>query len=110
MRESKLISPTDEALHSAEAESLERRVMELALERTKAHNGAIFLWDRKAKGLAIHFHLVDDLIINLPGVILRHRHDDRPNSLHCPLENRLVEAQPPPPFPSWPFWLGGFCW
>jgi DNA-binding NtrC family response regulator len=81
MRKSKLISPTDEALHSAEAESLERRVMELALERTKAHNGAIFLWDRKAKGLAIHFHLVDDLIINLPGVILRHRHDDRPNGI-----------------------------
>ena len=53
MQQYELISPTDEALHATEAELLERRVMELALERTGSRNGAIFLWDHKANGLAI---------------------------------------------------------
>ncbi len=81
MQQIDLISNTDQALHSAEAELLERRVVELALERTDARNGAIFLWDPKAKGLAIHFHFVDGLVIKLPGLVLRRRQDERPNGI-----------------------------
>ncbi len=81
MQQIELISSTDQALHSAEAELLERRVMELALERTGARNGAIFLWDPKAEGLAIHFHFVDGLVIKLPGLVLRRRQDERPNGI-----------------------------
>jgi transcriptional regulator with PAS, ATPase and Fis domain len=81
MQQYELITPTDEVLHATEAELLERRVMELALERTGSRNGAIFLWDHKANGLAIHFHYVDGLVINLPGVVLHHRKDSRPNGI-----------------------------
>jgi len=81
MQQIDLITPTDEALHSAEAELLERRIMELALERTGSKNGAIFLWDTKTEGLSIHFHFVDGVAIKLPGVVLRHRADRRPNGI-----------------------------
>jgi len=81
MKNGNQISVTDEILHAAESEKLEQRVMELALQSTDASNGAIFLWDQDAGGLAVHFHLVDGLVINLPGVVLRHRHDDRPNGI-----------------------------
>jgi len=72
---------TDELLHAAELETLERRIMDLALERTAAHNGAIFLHDRKSDGLAIHFHVVEDVVVDLPGVVLQRRTDDRPNGI-----------------------------
>jgi transcriptional regulator with GAF, ATPase, and Fis domain len=81
MKKGNQISATDEILHSTETESLEQRVMELALKSTDASNGAIFLWDGKAGGLVVHFHLVDGLMINLPGVVLHHRQDDRPNGI-----------------------------
>src|SRR6185295_1299845 len=48
----------DDALHATSTEQLERRVMDLALERTAARSGAIFLWDAKRRGLAVEFHLV----------------------------------------------------
>jgi transcriptional regulator with GAF, ATPase, and Fis domain len=71
----------DEALHAAEIESLERRILEMAFERTGADNGAIFLWDRKAKGLGVDFHVVDGVVVNIPGVVLHRRHDGRPNGI-----------------------------
>jgi transcriptional regulator with GAF, ATPase, and Fis domain len=74
-------SDADEVLHAAEIESLERRIMDVALERTGASNGAIFLWDRKEKGLAVSFHIVDGVVVNIPGVVLHLRHDGRPNGI-----------------------------
>jgi len=71
----------DEALHAAEVESLERRILELAQEKTGARSGAIFLWDENAGGLAVDFHVVHGLAINLPTTILHHRHDGRPNGI-----------------------------
>lgn len=55
--------------------------MELALARTRSRSGAIFLWDAKASGLAVHFHFVDGVVFDLPGVVLRHRDDNRPNGI-----------------------------
>jgi transcriptional regulator with GAF, ATPase, and Fis domain len=75
------MATADEVLHAAEIESLERRIMDMALERTGASNGAIFLWDRKQKGLAVSFHIVDGVVVNIPGVVLRLRHDGRPNGI-----------------------------
>lgn len=72
---------TDEELHHADIESLERRIMELAMERTGASHGAIFLYDSKAEGLRIDFHVVDGLIVTLPGAILRSPNDDRPKGI-----------------------------
>jgi two-component system response regulator HydG len=71
----------DEILHAADVESLERRIMDLALRRTGAEHGAIFLWDPKAKGLALDFHVVDGRVVNLPNVVLRRRADGRANGI-----------------------------
>ncbi|MBW2526250.1 MAG: sigma-54-dependent Fis family transcriptional regulator [Deltaproteobacteria bacterium] len=73
---------TDERLHEAEdIEALEQRIMELALERTGAPNGAIFLWDREARGLAVHFHVVAGVIVTLPGAMIRRRADGQPRGI-----------------------------
>jgi len=72
---------TDEELHEADIESLERRIMELALERTGARHGAIFLYDPKAEGLRVDFHVVDGLIVTLPGAVLRASRDGRPKGI-----------------------------
>ncbi|MSP26675.1 MAG: hypothetical protein EXR75_16325, partial [Myxococcales bacterium] len=61
---------TDEELHDADIESLERRIMELALARTRSQHGAIFLHDEKAGGLRVDFHVVLGLVVTLPGAVL----------------------------------------
>ena len=72
----------DEALHASDdIESLERRIMELALERGQVRSGALFLWDAKAKALAVDFHVVEGVTINLPGARLRRRSDGRANGI-----------------------------
>ena len=63
-------SHSEEALHASDVESLERRIMELARERTGAHHGAILLWDEQERGLAIDFHVIDDLIVTLPDEVV----------------------------------------
>ncbi|MBI2932653.1 MAG: sigma-54-dependent Fis family transcriptional regulator [Planctomycetes bacterium] len=71
----------DEVLHAAAVESLERRIVQLALERTQSRNGAIFLWDTKEQGLVAHFHIVEDVVLDLPGAVLRGRSDGRPGGI-----------------------------
>ena len=68
----------DTELHGASMEHLERRVMDLALERTGARSGAIFLWDAKRKGLALGFHVVDGVAVTIPDAIVTTRNDGRP--------------------------------
>ena len=55
--------------------------MELALDRTGAHHGAILLWDEAADGLAIHFHVVEGLIVTLPDEVVAVRRGDRFNGV-----------------------------
>jgi len=71
----------DETLHASQVEQLERRIMELALERTGARSGALFLWNAEADGLALDFHVVEGLFVNLPDRVLRHRRDGRPEGI-----------------------------
>nr|HEX4313600.1 sigma-54-dependent Fis family transcriptional regulator [Kofleriaceae bacterium] len=75
------LDTADRALHAAAVEQLEQRVMDLALERTGARHGAIFLWDAKRKGLAIDFHVVEGLVVTLPGALLEPRRDGKPNGI-----------------------------
>jgi transcriptional regulator with GAF, ATPase, and Fis domain len=60
----------DTELHAAAADQLEHRIMELALARTGVKNGAIFLWDAKRRGLAVGFHVVEGLVVELPDALI----------------------------------------
>ncbi|MGH7285138.1 MAG: sigma-54-dependent Fis family transcriptional regulator [Polyangiaceae bacterium] len=71
----------DTQLHEASMEHLERRVMDLALDRTGAKSGAIFLWDAKKKGLALGFHIVDGVVIQIPDALVTARTDGRPSGV-----------------------------
>ncbi len=64
-------------------ESVARRLVEVACAQTGARNGAVFLWDAKAKGLSVDFHMVDGVIVTLPGTgaVLRPRRDGRSNGI-----------------------------
>ena len=68
-------------LHAAEAEGLEARIMELALERTGTQSGALFVWDPVGKVLCLDFHVVEGVTVNLPGARLRRRKDGRSNGI-----------------------------
>ncbi len=74
---------TDEALHQADVESLERRLVELACQKTGTRHGAVFLWDARLNGLAVDFHVVEGVVVALPGTgaVLRPRRDGRPNGI-----------------------------
>ncbi len=72
---------TDQQLHDAEIERLEEKTMDLALERTGARNGALFLVDDESGGLRLDFHVVDGVKVRLPDMILRPRKDGRPNGI-----------------------------
>ena len=67
----------DEALHAAsDVESLERRIVEIALRETGARHGAVLLWDEDAAGLRIHFHVVKGVTVNLPDEVIALRTAD----------------------------------
>jgi DNA-binding NtrC family response regulator len=71
----------DAALHATDIESLERRIVALSCEQTGTRHGAIFLWDAKQKGLVVDFHVVSDVVVTLPGSVLRRRTDGRANGI-----------------------------
>jgi two-component system response regulator HydG len=71
----------DNVLHAASIEQLERRVMDLALERTGARSGAIFLWDARRRGLGVEFHVVEGLLVPLPDALVGLRSDGRPSGV-----------------------------
>ncbi len=74
---------TDQILHAADIESVARRLVEVACDRTGSNNGALFLYEPKLKGLRVDFHLVAGVIVALPGLgtVLRPRRDGRPNGI-----------------------------
>ena len=49
----------ERALDDARPEAIERELMRLALASTGAVHGALFLWDRKARGLVLVHHVVE---------------------------------------------------
>ena len=60
----------DETLNASETGSLGRRIMDVALERTGARHGAIMLWDERAQGLAIDFHVVNGVVVTIPDDVV----------------------------------------
>ncbi|MBL8957358.1 MAG: sigma-54-dependent Fis family transcriptional regulator [Myxococcaceae bacterium] len=74
----------EEGLHAAtDMEGVARRLVEVACERTGSRHGAVFLWDAKLKALTVDFHMVEGVIVALPGTgaVLRPRRDGRPSGI-----------------------------
>ncbi len=80
----------DQELHAASVEQLEKRIMDLAMARTASRNGALFLWDGKRHGLAVDFHVVEGLVVTVPGALVQARSDGRPSgiAIHVHQSNR----------------------
>ncbi|MBE2253817.1 MAG: sigma-54-dependent Fis family transcriptional regulator [Myxococcus sp.] len=74
---------TARELHAADIEQVGRRLVQVACAQTHANNGAVFLYDSKAKGLSVDFHVVADVVVTLPGTgtVLRPRRDGRRNGI-----------------------------
>ncbi|MBI3099253.1 MAG: sigma-54-dependent Fis family transcriptional regulator [Planctomycetes bacterium] len=72
---------TDEILHAAEIDSLEQRVLELALERTDSKRGSLFLWNPRTSELRVELHLSDGVRVALPDAVFKRRLDGRPNGI-----------------------------
>ncbi len=78
MHEGNIPTAVEEALHEADVDTLERRIMELALEQIGAQHGALFLWDPERKGLTLDFHIVDGVAVPLPEVLLQAQRSGKP--------------------------------
>ncbi len=75
------IASLDADLHEADIETLERRVVQVALEQTGARHGAIFLWDEEDQALHLDFHVVDTVEVALPGAVVARREDGKPGGI-----------------------------
>jgi transcriptional regulator with GAF, ATPase, and Fis domain len=62
----------EDRLHAATAGSIEAELVAIALEQTGADHGALFVWDKDAKGLVLVHHVVRGVTVTLPRVV---RHD-----------------------------------
>ena len=71
----------EDRLGASDVETLLRRIMDLALQRTGARSGGIFLWDDERKGLALRYLAEEGLFINLPEKLIRPRGDGRPDGI-----------------------------
>ena len=60
----------NEELRAAGPDSFERRIMEMAIEATGAATVALFVWDKKAGGLALAHHVVEGITVTNPGRVL----------------------------------------
>jgi DNA-binding NtrC family response regulator len=62
----------EDRLHAARPGTIEAELVAIALEATRATHGALFVWDKDQKGLALVHHVVDGVTVTLPRVI---KHD-----------------------------------
>jgi len=74
-------SSTEEIVHAADIDRVEKQILDLALARTASSNGAIFLWKQADHVLRIDFHVVDGQEFALPEVLIERRTDGRPEGV-----------------------------
>ena len=59
----------EDRLHAASAGSIEAELVAIAVEETDAEHGALFVWDKEEKGLALVHHVVNGVTVTLPRVV-----------------------------------------
>ncbi|MBK9035210.1 MAG: sigma-54-dependent Fis family transcriptional regulator [Myxococcales bacterium] len=65
------VADLERVLAEARPEAIEREVVERALGATGAGIGALFLWDKKVRGLVLSHHVVEGLVVTLPDTVIR---------------------------------------
>jgi two-component system response regulator HydG len=63
------LADAEARLHAARPEDIEAVMVAIALEATGHVHGALFLWDRKARGLVLAHHVAHGLTLTLPQVV-----------------------------------------
>jgi two-component system response regulator HydG len=58
-------------LHAARPEDIEAELVAIALAATGHAHGALFVWDRKERGLALAHHVANGVTLTLPQVVTR---------------------------------------
>ncbi len=71
----------EDRFHAAPDDRVEQTVLEAAMERTGAVYGALFVWDDAERALRLDFHVVENVVMTVPGLLLRHRDDGRPDGV-----------------------------
>jgi DNA-binding NtrC family response regulator len=69
-------------LHAARPEDIEAELVAIALAATGHGHGALFIWDRKARGLALAHHVANGVTLTLPQVVTRN-HDRAGIAMHA---------------------------
>jgi hypothetical protein len=61
----------EDRLHAASAGSFEAELVAVALEETDAEHGALFVWNKEANGLELVHHVVNGVVVTLPGRVVK---------------------------------------
>jgi DNA-binding NtrC family response regulator len=66
-----VLAGAEARLHAAPPEDIEAELVAIALAATGHGHGALFVWDRKARGLALAHHVANGVTLTLPTVVTR---------------------------------------
>ncbi len=72
----------EDRLHAASAGSIEAELVAIAVEETETEHGALFVWDKEAKGLALVHHVVNGVTVTLPRVVKKDENAKAGIALH----------------------------
>ncbi|MBA3452774.1 MAG: sigma-54-dependent Fis family transcriptional regulator [Deltaproteobacteria bacterium] len=72
----------EDRLHAASAGSIEAELVAIAVEQTETEHGALFVWDKEAKGLALVHHVVNGVTVTLPRMVKKEASEKAGIALH----------------------------
>ena len=72
----------EDRLHAASAGSIEAELVAIAVEETETEHGALFVWDKEAKGLTLVHHVVNGVTVTLPRVVKKDASEKAGIALH----------------------------
>ena len=67
------LSGAEARLHAARPEDIEAELVAIALAATGHGHGALFVWDKKARGLVLAHHVANGVTLTLPQIVTRDR-------------------------------------
>ncbi len=68
-----MLDGAEARLHAARPEDIEAELVAIALAATGHNHGALFVWDKTERGLALAHHVANGVTLTLPQVVTRDR-------------------------------------